>query len=978
MLEVRLLGSFHIQCGKKTVEITSRPAQSLFAYLILNAGTAFRREKLAGQLWPDSTEESARDYLRHALWRIRRALADASAASYLKANDLTIEFDASKPYWLDAAALVALDGKSSPGQVAKAIDAYAGELLPGFYEEWVVLERNHLQSAYEQQVARLLEMLQAQGQWAAVLQRAEKWIALGQRPEAAHRYLMSAHAAQGDMAKAAGAYERCVASLAELGVEPSEQTRHQYEEIKAGRTNPSSPKHQSVPTIAEKTKTNLPALLTSFIGREKELGEIVRLLRTQRLLTLVGPGGVGKTRLAIESGKRVLSKFNDGVFWVELIGLNDPALVPQAVVQAAKIPESAGRSGMDALKDYFGGRQSLIVLDNCEHLIMGCSQMASQLLSACPGIRILATSREALDVLGEAAWTVPSLTLPSSTDAVSAKSLSTTESVRLFLERVSSPHSRFELTDENAAAIAKICTRLSGIPLAIELAAARVKMMSVDEIARRLEDSLNLLNGGNRGALPRHQTLRATIDWSYELLSEQERVLFRRLAIFADGFTLEAVETVAPDEILPQARVTDLLGLLVSKSLVSVVAGSGASETRYRMLETIRQYAHERLGAAAEFRVLKKRHLAFFAAFAKRAERGIYSAEQARWFQQLDTEADNLRTALDWSSVRDQQNAASLLAVRKDQFTIICSLVMYWERAYRREIAQAAGKLLDEDRGSAITVERARALYAAGFLWWSLYDFSLARSCLEESIAISENLSDPLTLAWGLGYLGWTLSSLGEYGEARGFLERAVKLAQSLGNAGDQAAVSAMSFLGDIPYWSGDLAEARRLYSEAIAFTRELHNINTMTFPLRRLGYVALRQGNPEEAAGLFSASLQNNQQLKHVPGMTACIAGFAAMELAGRRYQSAALLCGCVEVLLERFGAPFFMADKVEFERTVASLKEQMRLSQFHKAWMAGRIMQLDQAIDFALKRRQKDRRRQPGPKAATEHTRNTRSKHA
>ncbi len=273
---------------------------------------------------------------------------------------------------------------------------------------------------------------------------------------------------------------------------------------------------------------------------------------------------------------------------------------------------------------------------------------------------------------------------------------------------------------------------------------------------------------------------------------------------------------------------------------------------------------------------------------------------------------------------------------------------MYWERGYRHEIAQVAKKLLELDRGNEPTIQRAQALYATAFLWWSLYDFSFARSCLEESIAISERLGDPLTLAWGLGYLGWTLSSLGEYDQAQGFLERAVDLARTLGDAGDQAAVSSMSFLGDIPYWRGDLAEARRLYEEAIAFTRQLHNINTMTFPLRRLGYVALREDRPEEAASLFAESLLYNQQLKHVPGMTACIAGFAAVRLAKHEYQPAGLLCGCVEALLERFGAPFFMADKVEFERTVSLLKERLEADELQTAWTSGRVMQLENAIAY------------------------------
>lgn len=978
MLEVRLLGGFEVRTGGKTISLPSRPAQSLFAYLVFHAGTAFRREMLAGQLWPDTMEATARDYLRHALWRIRRALQEASVSAYLKADDLAISFDPSRAYWLDAAALTALSAKSSAREITQAIDAYAGELLPGFYDEWVLLERERLRSVYEQEAARLLDILQEKSQWPDVLHYAEKWIALGQRPEAAFRALMSAYVAQGDIAKAAAAYRRCVKSLAELGVEPSEQTRRLHEEIKAGKRPAQVPAAREPLTISDRSASNLPVPLTSFIGREKDIAEIVRLLKSQRLVTLMGPGGVGKTRLAIAAARQMIGQFKDGVYWIDYIGLSESSLVPQAVLQAAGVPEISNQPASETLVQHFADRRSLLVLDNCEHLIAACSQLAAYLLAQCKNLRILATSREALDILGETTWTVPSLSLPAPADHSDTRLLAKSESIRLFTERVASSKPHFELSDANAGAIVQICTRLGGIPLAIELAAARTRMMSAEEIAERLDHAFDLLTGGNRGALPRHRTLRAAIDWSYELLSEPERVLFRRLAIFADGFTLEAVEAVTSDDIIPRPQVVSLLGQLVSKSLVSMLTGAEATETRYRMLETIRQYAHERLEAAGEFRMLKERHLAFSAEFARRAERGIYSAEQAIWFQRLDMEADNLRTALDWSSVKDQQDPASLLSVRRDQFTVICAPVMYWERAYRREIAQVAKRLLDLDRGGKRTIERARALYATGFLWWSLYDFSLARTCLEESISIAERLGDTPTLAWALGYLGWTLSSLGEYDQAQGLLERAVALARSLGEAGDQAAVSSMSVLGDIPYWSGDLAQARKLYEEAIAFTRELHNINTMTFPLRRLGYVALRQADPDEAASLFAESLRYNQQLKHVPGMTACIAGFAAARLVKHEYQAAALLSGCVEVLLERFGAPFFMADKVEFERTVTLLKEQMQPARFHEAWMAGRAMQLDQAISFALNGSQAQGPITPRRRAPRQHTRSTRSKHA
>src|SRR5215216_4049323 len=545
MLEVRLLGTFEVKYKKKAVAITSRPAQSLFAYLILNAGTSYRREKLAGMLWPDSLEETARDNLRHALWRIRKVLPSGSKVEYLLTDDLSIAFNASAEYWLEVAELEKLSENASADELISVLSEYHGELLPGFYEEWVVSEREHLISIFEHQMARLMSLLQEEKRWLDILDWAERWIKLGQKPEPAYRALMTAHAAKGDMSKVAATYERCVKSLKEFGMEPSEQTRGLYQTLKSGKANfemgtaiPAKEKHK------ESLKTNLPVPITSFIGREKEVQEIIKLLSKNRLVTLTGAGGVGKTRLAIQSANKLVGKFRDGVWWIELVGLNDPTLVSQAVAKVVDLHEVPNQPLIETLVEELQTKQVLLVLDNCEHLILACAQLADRLLSGTKFLKILATSREALDILGETVWLVPSLSLPDAQDSVTLKKLSKSESIHLFMERATVRQPRFTLADQNANAVVQICRRLSGMPLAIELAAARVKMMTVDEIASRLDDRFSLLTSGNRSALPRQKTLRATIDWSHDLLSEPEKVLFRRLAVFAGGFTLDAAESI--------------------------------------------------------------------------------------------------------------------------------------------------------------------------------------------------------------------------------------------------------------------------------------------------------------------------------------------------------------------------------------------------------------------------------------------------
>src|SRR6266508_1129418 len=580
MLEVRLLGKFDVRRDGKTIAITSRLAQSLFAYLILNAGTAHRREKLAGMLWPDSVEETARDNLRHALWRVRKVLpaSQKPKIEYLLADDLSISFNASSEYYLDAAELENLSESASADELIAVLLDYQGDLLPGFYDEWVVLEREHLKSIFEHHMARLLSLLQNEKRWLDILDWGERWIKLGQKPEPAYRALMSAHAAKGDMSKVAATYERCVKSLREFGIEPSEQTKELYENLKSGKevlkAGPVSTK-----VFAKETSSHIPVPLTNFIGREKELKDIAKLLSSSRLLTLTGPGGVGKTRLAIRTAHDSIKKFKDGVFWIGLVGLSDGKLIPQEIAQSLNIREISNEPLIETLKTYLKSKDVLLIIDNCEHLIRACAQYAEQLLAACPKIKILATSIEALGLFNETTWQVPSLPLPEMQESLSLKELQKFASIELFDERAGNAKSGFALNEKNARSVAQICQRLDGIPLAIELAAARIKVLSADEIAARLDDRFSLLTAGSRTAIPRHQTLRATIDWSYDLLTERERILLRRLSVFAGGFTLEATEAVCSQG-MKRSDILDLLGRLVDKSLVIVEADSEVSETR--------------------------------------------------------------------------------------------------------------------------------------------------------------------------------------------------------------------------------------------------------------------------------------------------------------------------------------------------------------------------------------------------------------
>src|SRR6266540_2255176 len=413
---------------------------------------------------------------------------------------------------------------------------------------------------------------------------------------------------------------------------------------------------------------NLPTQLTTFIGREKEIAELKQELDEHRLITLTGSGGTGKTRLSLQVAADLLEKFEHGVWFVELAPLMDPELISPTILSTIGISEQQGKTPIEILKEYLHEKSVLIVLDNCEHLIEASAKLANTLLNAAPKIKVLASSREALGVKGELSYSVPSLSLPDPRHLPVIEQLSQYEAVRLFIDRASlvSPH--FDVDKDNAPAIAQICYRLDGIPLAIELAAARVKMLSVEQISKRLDDRFRLLTGGARTALPRQQTLRALIDWSYDILTENERLLLRRLSVFAGGWTLEAAEEVCSDQSSvssEQSGVTDhrlliidildLLSQLVNKSLVVVIEHSQSGETRYRMLETIRQYAREKLLEAGGSEIVRDHHLAYFVRLAEKGEPELYRSNQVFWLNKLDDEFDNLRMALEWALATDAE-----------------------------------------------------------------------------------------------------------------------------------------------------------------------------------------------------------------------------------------------------------------------------------------------------------------------------------
>lgn len=663
---------------------------------------------------------------------------------------------------------------------------------------------------------------------------------------------------------------------------------------------------------------NLPLQTTSFIGREHEIAEIKRLLSTSRVLTLTGSGGAGKTRLSLQAGADLLEVFDEGVWLVELAPLSDPTLVPHIVASTLGVREERGQTVIESLVSYLCSKSTLLLLDNCEHVIAAAAQLVDTLMRACPALRMLATSREPLGVAGEIVYRVPSLSWPHPQRLPSLDPMGRYAAVRLFLERAGLHQPGFALTEVNAPAIAQLCHRLDGMPLAIELAAARVPVLSVEQIAARLDDRFRLLTSGARTSLGRHQTLRAAIDWSHDLLSEQERVLLRRVSVFAGGFALEAAEAVCAGHGVPKGEVLDVLTQLVNKSLVAVETYPG--EARYRLQETVHQYSGQKLAEAGEDGESRARHRSWYLRLAERAEPELQGTEQRVWLRRLETDHDNLRAALA-SAIQDEAEAALRLAG---------ALWWFWHvRGYMSEGRAWLSKAL---AGSATAPSRARAkaLCGAGFLAWrqaeferaevlgleglTLYralgdrsgmasafsllehvarsqgDHARAAAQAEESLALFRELGDMWGIAASLMALGNAARLEGNHVRAESLLKESVGLYEQLADSSGRAA--ALHFLGLAARDQGDYARAEAVTRESLRLARDLGDTSRIAFSLHSLGLVARDRNDLAQAEALFAESLTLFRELEDTWGVTTALVSLAVVaQRQGDDARAAALL---------------------------------------------------------------------------------------
>lgn len=689
----------------------------------------------------------------------------------------------------------------------------------------------------------------------------------------------------------------------------------------------------------------LPALLTSFVGRKAELAELRHVLPTRRLVTLTGSGGVGKTRLAMAVASALANSYLDGMALVELAPLAEPSVVPHAVAELLGVPEQAGRRMEDVLAQVLESRHLLLVLDNCEHLVAACAGLADLLLRGCPRLQILATSREPLDIAGEVVWRVPPLSIPEQSRDVSPQEAAQHDAVQLFVERAEAARPDFGLDERNAPSVVEVCRRLDGIPLAIELAAARVRVLGPEQILERLGDRFRLLVGGSRTAPSRQQTLRATIDWSYGLLSDVERVVFDSLSVFAGSWSLEACEAVcasATVEAVAPSAVLDLLTQLIDKSLV-LAEPSAAGDIRYRMLETLRAYASDRLQEGGDANAVRARHTAYFLDMAEWVARDLKGPDEPAALERLQRERDNLRAALAWSI--DTGNAESGMRLAG-------ALVDFWARGYMTEGRAWLTRILELDRVASPRL-RAIALCAAGSLARAQLDGSAAVKLFREGLELARACGDQLATAMALKGLGNSVylegvARVAVYEEAEALLSQSLALFRQLSL--DSEVASGLWCLGNVVALRGDAEAAEGLYHDSLAISEVYGPPSLAALNLHRLGHLACVRGDSKQATSLLEQGLHLSVQLDHPRGISHCVGSLALVAASRAEWERAARLLGACAGMREALGMRQAEWHAADLQRGLDAARNRLGDAPFHAAWAAGRSLSVEQAVGEAL----------------------------
>jgi predicted ATPase/DNA-binding SARP family transcriptional activator/Tfp pilus assembly protein PilF len=913
-LRISLLGAFRITGNEAAITpIESERGRALLAYLAVESGKPHRREMLATLLWPEASQGRASQNIRRAIYNLRKALESDSEGLVLLVSRGEVQFNNAAGHQVDAVMVSGLlaataththnpnpnnpNSASDPNslhntdnsieacgwcieQLKEAAELYSGDFLASLsfiggeqFEVWRTQKQEDLHIRMMAALTHIASYHKRRREYADASRYLRQQLTLEPWREEAHYQLIEALARSGQTAEALHQYEACRRILEdELNIEPSPATTALYRRIRAAdpEFSPTKPLNYGV--------HNLPAQPTALIGREKELADITALFGREdvRLVTLKGPGGTGKTRLALQLGMQLgtslSDSFQDGVWLVELATIVEPKLVVPTIADTLGVKEARGTPLIDTLRSYLKSKRLLLILDNLEQ-VMAAAIDISRLLSSGPGVKVLCTSRVPLRIRGEREYGVRPLALPNMKQLPSADALTQYAAVQLFAARATDVKPDFELTNDNAPAVAEICVRLDGLPLAIELAATRVRLFSPQVLLARLSKRLKVLTGGARDLPVRHQTMRRAIAWSYDLLEEEEKLLFRRLAVFQGWRTIEAVEAVCSYEGKPdnesnteaqlELDIPNGVQSLLDKSLLQRRGGSDG-RPRLWMLETLHEYAQEKLEESGEFQGLKWEHAQYFMRLAEEAEPELTGKQQTEWLVRLEYEHDNIRAALRWVMENGTTEAIEI------GLRMVGALWRFWNvRGHFTEGREQIMAVLA--RASALSqpamrVHKAKALNGAGVLAWTLGDYDAAHTLHEESLALRRELGDKLGIAYTLTNLGIVAWSQGDYAAARGLYEESLALKRELG---DKLGISySLNNLGTVTREQGDYATARTLYEESLALRRELGDKLGIAYTLTNLGTVAYSQGDYSYALTLHEESLTLKRELGHKLGI--------------------------------------------------------------------------------------------------------------
>jgi predicted ATPase/DNA-binding SARP family transcriptional activator len=943
-MEVMLLGPLEVRDGDRVLSVRGSRPRALLALLALNAGRVMAAERLIELLWGDEVPPSAANALQVHVSNLRKVLEPQGQPYRVLVSDESGYALKIEPDQIDFACferLVDLGHKAlTRGEVAlcaqllgEAANLWRGSALADLADQpWSIGEARRLEELRLAATEDRIEAELALGRHSELIAELESMIASYPFRERLRGQLMLALYRSGRQAEASDVYQKTREVLVEeLGMEPGLELQQLLKAILNQEASLGVP----APERPAPRLDNLPVALTSFVGRDAASKQIRKLLSVNRLVTLTGPGGVGKTRLAVEVARGLLDKYERGVWLTSFAPLSDAALVPEAVAQVLAIRAQAGQSPTERLIASISDRQYLIVLDNCEHLVDACARMAEALLTSCPRMTILATSREALGVAGEVAWSVPSMQVPEAPARASARGC---EAIELFQQRAATAVGSFQLDGRGLQLATQLCRRLDGIPLAIELAAAKLKMLSLEELLARLDDRFRVLTDGNRTAMPRQQTLRATIDWSYDLLPPTDRALFPMLSVFAGSFSLQAAEVVCSVGAMVVGDVLGGLSNLARKSLVQVEKND--FEIRYRLMDTIRQYGQEKLNETGQLAVLSNRHREFYLDLAERAAPQLRGSNGNVWMTRLMNEHDDIRAALRWSLTAGDGEKLARLAL---------ALGWFW---YLRCFFQEGRRWFEAAlRGlkSASPATRTQLLIGAGLLAWAQGDHGPDRVMFEEALSFAEKTGDDALIGHALLRIAVADHGAGDFESEQKHAKESIRklrkdgppflLAEALNNLGWLRGVIL-----------NDAAPAALLLEESLSIARQCGDLWILNAVFDSMGNLERVQGRLDTAQAFQEQSVRTCTALGDAWSLPYNLEGFVKLASARNQSERALRIAGAAARLREDVGSIQLPGEKAQIEALIKEARAELPAAAADAAWRDGWQTTEADAVNYAL----------------------------